>query len=128
MINAGERLVINRHCGNLQSRIGYWLLNIHITPRTIYLTRHGESEMNLLGKIGGNSGLSDNGQVYADKLAKYFEENEVNDLRVWTSWFKRTIQTASGIQVGGTLDISHLYATSCLSAACFRHHKSVGKP
>ncbi len=99
ILNAGERFVINRTSGNLQSRIGYWLMNIHITPRSIYLTRHGESMMNVEGKIGGNSELSPNGAIYASKLADYFEENEIEDLRVWTSWFRRTIQTAAGIQV-----------------------------
>ena len=50
IVNAGEKLIVNRHEGNLQSRIVYWLMNIHITPRTIYLTRHGESEFNVSGK------------------------------------------------------------------------------
>ena len=31
---------------NLRSKIGYWLMNVHIRPRTIYLTRHGESMFN----------------------------------------------------------------------------------
>jgi hypothetical protein len=30
--------------------------------RTIYLSRHGESEFNLYGKIGGNSPLSTQGE------------------------------------------------------------------
>ena len=30
--------------------------------RTIYLSRHGESEFNLFGKIGGNSALSTQGE------------------------------------------------------------------
>lgn len=30
--------------------------------RVIYLSRHGESEFNLYGKIGGNSGLSTQGE------------------------------------------------------------------
>ena len=50
IVNAGEKLIVNRHEGNLQSRIVYWLMNIHITPRTIYLTRHGESQFNVSGK------------------------------------------------------------------------------
>ena len=50
IVNAGEKLIVNRHEGNLQSRIVYWLMNIHITPRTIYLTRHGESMHNVVGK------------------------------------------------------------------------------
>ena len=32
---------------------------------TIYLTRHGESENNLFGKIGGNAELSARGEKYA---------------------------------------------------------------
>ncbi|KAB0394591.1 hypothetical protein E2I00_018358 [Balaenoptera physalus] len=43
---------------HIQSRIVYYLMNIHVQPRTIYLCRHGESEHNLQGKIGGDSGLS----------------------------------------------------------------------
>lgn len=37
-------------------------MNIHVQPRTIYLCRHGESEYNLVGKIGGDSGLSPRGK------------------------------------------------------------------
>jgi len=44
------RYVIHKHEGYLQSKIVYWIMNVHITPRTIYLTRHGESEHNKLGK------------------------------------------------------------------------------
>ena len=52
IINAGERLVIANCHGddggnNLRAKIGYWLMNVHIRPRTIYLTRHGESEFNV---------------------------------------------------------------------------------
>lgn len=50
VINAGEELVIHKHSGPLQARIGYWLMNLHITQRKIYLTRHGESELNLKGQ------------------------------------------------------------------------------
>ena len=50
LYNAGEKYVIHKHEGYLQSKIVYWIMNVHITPRTIYLTRHGESEHNKLGK------------------------------------------------------------------------------
>ncbi|CAE7567259.1 FKFBP [Symbiodinium microadriaticum] len=39
--------------------------------------RHGQSEYNVVGRIGGNSGLSDHGIKYAKKLAQ-FVENEVS--------------------------------------------------
>ena len=40
--------------GYLRMRLVQFLSTIHTTPHVIYLTRHGQSEYNLLGKIGGN--------------------------------------------------------------------------
>lgn len=37
--NTGEKVVVHKHEGHIQSRIVYYLMNIHIVPRTIYLTR-----------------------------------------------------------------------------------------
>lgn len=39
IFNTGEKVVVRKHEGHIQSRIVYYLMNIHITPRTIYLTR-----------------------------------------------------------------------------------------
>jgi len=97
IFNAGEKLIINKHEGNLQSRIVYWLMNIHITPRTIYLTRHGESQHNIAGKIGGDSNLSPRGKLYAQALAEFINKQNIPSMRVWTSWLKRTIETAEDI-------------------------------
>lgn len=57
----GSRYLVNRVQDHIQSRIVYYLMNIHVTPRTIYLCRHGESDLNLVGRIGGDSGLSQRG-------------------------------------------------------------------
>lgn len=57
----GSRYLVNRVQDHIQSRIVYYLMNIHVTPRSIYLCRHGESELNLVGRIGGDSGLSSRG-------------------------------------------------------------------
>lgn len=96
--NTGEKVLVHKHEGHIQSRIVYYLMNIHIVPRTIYLTRHGESIMNLEGRIGGNSDLSPRGHEYSNALAQFIAEQDIQGLRVWTSWLKRTIQTASGVQ------------------------------
>ena len=53
--------------------------------------------MNLQGRIGGDSDLSDRGWMYSKALAKYMESQQLSDLKVWTSQFKRTVQTASHI-------------------------------
>ena len=52
IFNAGEKVLVHRHEGHIQSRVVYYLMNIHIIPRSIYLTRHGESVYNLMGRIG----------------------------------------------------------------------------
>jgi len=97
LFNAGEKYVIHKHEGYLQSKIVYWIMNVHITPRTIYLTRHGESEHNKMGMIGGDSDISERGQQYAMALSYFFNHQTIPGLRVWTSWLKRTIQTSAHI-------------------------------
>jgi len=97
IFNTGEKVVVHKHAGHIQCRIVYYLMNIHITPRTIYLTRHGESEFNISGRIGGDAELSVRGRQYSKELAKYISEQKIPKLRVWTSWMKRTIQTARDI-------------------------------
>lgn len=95
--NAGEKVLVHKHEGHIQSRIVYYLMNIHVTPRTIYLTRHGESLHNLKGRIGGDADLSDRGLQYSEELATFIKKQDIPGLRVWTSLLKRTIQTAQDI-------------------------------
>ncbi|KAI5709773.1 hypothetical protein M8J75_003132 [Diaphorina citri] len=93
--NTGEKVLVHKHEGHIQARIVYYLMNIHIVPRTIYLTRHGESEHNLQGIIGGDSSLSERGQLYSQALGKFIAQQDIPGLRIWTSWLKRTIQTVA---------------------------------
>uniref|UniRef100_A0A671K6G0 6-phosphofructo-2-kinase/fructose-2,6-bisphosphatase-like n=2 Tax=Sinocyclocheilus anshuiensis TaxID=1608454 RepID=A0A671K6G0_9TELE len=99
IFNVGSRYLVNRVQDHIQSRIVYYLMNIHVTPRSIYLSRHGESELNLLGRIGGDSGLSSQGQKYAKALAEFIRGQAIKNLKVWTSHMKRTIQTAEALGV-----------------------------
>jgi broad specificity phosphatase PhoE len=50
-------------------------MNTHVKSRTLYFTRHGESQYNLKHLIGGDSLLSERGLLYSDKLKKYFDEH-----------------------------------------------------
>ncbi|XP_012991879.2 6-phosphofructo-2-kinase/fructose-2,6-bisphosphatase 1 isoform X7 [Esox lucius] len=99
IFDVGSRYLVNRVQDHIQSRIVYYLMNIHVTPRSIYLTRHGESELNLLGRIGGDSGLSPRGHKYAASLGSFLKGQNIKDLKVWTSHMKRTIQTAEHLGV-----------------------------
>ncbi|KAF7732894.1 Fructose-2,6-bisphosphatase [Apophysomyces ossiformis] len=94
LINVGSQTIINMIQGYLESRIVYYLMNLHIAPRKIYFSRHGESQFNVLGKIGGDSDLSPRGQLYASKLPGLIKQSLGDQpLTVWTSTLKRTIQT-----------------------------------
>ena len=53
------------------------LMNIHITPRTIYLSRHGESLHNTVGRIGGDTDLSPRGAQYAEKLSEFINNQNI---------------------------------------------------
>uniref|UniRef100_A0A8C9U0B0 6-phosphofructo-2-kinase/fructose-2,6-biphosphatase 1 n=1 Tax=Scleropages formosus TaxID=113540 RepID=A0A8C9U0B0_SCLFO len=99
IFNVGFRYLVNRVQDHIQSRIVYYLMNIHVTPRSIYLCRHGESELNLLGRIGGDSGLSPRGNKFACTLAGFIQSQCIRNLKVWTSHMKRTIQTAEALGV-----------------------------
>ncbi|KAL8164279.1 UNVERIFIED_CONTAM: hypothetical protein K2H54_048485 [Gekko kuhli] len=99
IFNVGSRYLVNRVQDHVQSRTVYYLMNIHVTPRSIYLSRHGESELNLKGRIGGDSGLSERGKQYAHALASFIRSQCIHDLKVWTSHMKRTIQTAEALHV-----------------------------
>lgn len=97
IFNQGEKFLVNRVQGHVESRVVYYLMNIHVLPRTIYLTRHGETNMNLSGRIGGDGELSSRGVQYGNGLARFVEREQIPNLRVWTSLMKRTIQTAFNI-------------------------------
>ena len=108
-----KKFVVHNIRGYLPLKIVHFCMNLHTLSRTFYLTRHGQSKYNLLGRIGGDSGLSENGLEYASRLAKYVEEEITNSktsagaepiakkqvpARLWTSTLRRTKETAQFIQ------------------------------
>jgi len=104
VINYGQKVVTNKMHGYLQMRIVQFVSNIHTKPHVVYLSRHGQSEYNRLGKLGGNPGLTDSGDEYATNLAEFANENICHDsegntipARLWTSSLQRTIDTARHI-------------------------------
>uniref|UniRef100_A0A183FD87 6PF2K domain-containing protein n=1 Tax=Heligmosomoides polygyrus TaxID=6339 RepID=A0A183FD87_HELPZ len=83
VINAGRSFYVHNVQGHVQSRVVYFLMNIHLLPRSIFLTRHGQSEYNAMGRLGGDSPLTADGEKYATALGKFFEKAEIDDLRIW---------------------------------------------
>ncbi|XP_040030766.2 6-phosphofructo-2-kinase/fructose-2,6-bisphosphatase 3 isoform X5 [Gasterosteus aculeatus] len=99
VIDVGRRFLVNQILDHIQSKIVYYLMNIHVQPRTIYLCRHGESTDNLEGRLGGDAGLSPRGRQFSSALAGFVEEQKPKDLKVWTSQLCCSIQTAEHLRV-----------------------------
>ncbi|CAE6516757.1 unnamed protein product [Rhizoctonia solani] len=96
IINVGSQVQMYRIHGYLQSRIAFYLMNLHLKPRSIFMSRHGESQFNVEGKIGGDAPLSARGRQYAAALPKLVRDNIKDaELTVWTSTLQRTIETAA---------------------------------
>ena len=96
IIDVGQKVVLNRMQGYLPGRLVPLLINLHIAPRPIWLTRHGESAFNVLAIIGGDADLSPHGEEYAKHLATFVRGRVPagETMTVWTSTLRRTIQTA----------------------------------
>ncbi|ORX98718.1 bifunctional 6-phosphofructo-2-kinase/fructose-2,6-bisphosphate 2-phosphatase [Basidiobolus meristosporus CBS 931.73] len=95
LIDVGSQVIINKIQGYLQSRVVYFLMNLHIARRSIFFSRHGESVFNVAGRIGGDTDLSPRGIQYSEALPNLIKKHLGDDeLKVWTSTLSRTIQTA----------------------------------
>ncbi|KAF8397252.1 hypothetical protein HHK36_016162 [Tetracentron sinense] len=99
IIENGVMFQVNNISGYLPGRIVFFLVNTHLTPRPIFLTRHGESRDNVRGRIGGDTVLSESGELYSKKLANFVEKRLKAEraASIWTSTLQRTILTASPI-------------------------------
>lgn len=72
VINVGQKIVVNNIQGYLQSRVVFFLMNIHNRQRTIYLARAGEALIEHLYKADAD--LSSLGWEYADELCTFVED------------------------------------------------------
>lgn len=124
IINVGSKIILNGITGYVQGKIVSYLANAHIMPRAIYLSRHGESEWNVTGQLGGDPNLTPRGRRYAHALnafimaeTKKYAASQPRDAAgdasgdddddsgaveaalplVWTSQLRRTRQTVAHI-------------------------------
>ena len=118
LYNYGERVLTNKMRAYLPQRIVQFLTATHPTAHKIYLCRHGQSEYNVTGRLGGNSAITAKGVAFSEILGRFALEKicgmrraadsdntssewvETRDTvraRRWTSSLLRTIQTAANI-------------------------------
>ncbi|XP_024399319.1 6-phosphofructo-2-kinase/fructose-2,6-bisphosphatase [Physcomitrium patens] len=99
MVSGRGKMEVNSISGYLPGRIVFFLVNTHITARPILLTRHGESQDNVRGRLGGDPPLSEAGEKYSLKLADFVHKRLKNErtASIWTSTLQRTLLTARHI-------------------------------
>ena len=90
--------------------------NSPTTPKplsyTVYLSRHGESQANVNGIIGGDSFLSKRGEAYATRLCNFITCTAPAGTPVWTSALQRTLQTIQPLQLNSRYGRSGNEATT----------------
>ncbi len=98
----GKQIEVHNAKSYLLTRIMAFLMNITISSsRPVYMTRHGESQFNIDGKIGGDPELSSLGRRFAESLMTFVEGNPdlpVNKLQIWSSTMKRARQTSNKLR------------------------------
>jgi broad specificity phosphatase PhoE/predicted kinase len=94
---AGRGVTVSNVDGYLAARLVFFLMNLHLTERPIWLTRHGESVYNVAGVLGGDPDLTPDGHGYAQSLAAFLDRRypDPNDVVIWTSSLRRAVQTAA---------------------------------
>lgn len=76
IIDIGKKFVSYNIEGFLASQTVYYLLNFNLSYRQIWITRNGESEDNVKGKIGGDSSLTVRGEKYSKALYKFIDKQK----------------------------------------------------
>ncbi|KAG5990408.1 hypothetical protein E4U43_004295 [Claviceps pusilla] len=71
MIDVGRKLIQHRLKGFLSGGISTYLSSFNLAPRQIWITRHGQSVDNELGKLGGDSILTERGHYYGLALYRF---------------------------------------------------------
>ncbi|KAF9919172.1 hypothetical protein FBU30_011138 [Linnemannia zychae] len=128
LINVGKKVIAFNIQGYLAGQCVFYLMNFNLSPRCIWLTRHGESIDNLVGKIGGDAPLSERGKRYSECLSRFIQfqrqENEKarkldaearmaiypireRTVAVWTSMLTRTKETVENFDPT-EYDIKHM--------------------
>ncbi|KAG6007507.1 hypothetical protein E4U21_005975 [Claviceps maximensis] len=74
MIDVGRKLIQHRLKGFLSGGISTYLSSFNLAPRQIWITRHGQSVDNELGKLGGDSILTERGHYYGLALYKFITQ------------------------------------------------------
>ena len=69
IVDAGRQVIVNELSSYLETRVATFVMNLHLRPKTIYLSRHGQVCSTCKIELE-NSSLSPDGRIYAGSLAR----------------------------------------------------------
>ncbi len=95
METLNNRILEEKGCGPVPHYIQIRDILVSDWVRNLYLARHGQSEFNVQGRIGGDASLTEKGRGQAEALAGHF--HKVNIPYIFTSRRQRSAQTAAPI-------------------------------
>lgn len=73
MIDVGRKFIIHNISGYFATQAVHYLQHFNLLPRQIWLTRHGESDDDVAGRIGGDAELTPLGVKYAAALSRFMD-------------------------------------------------------
>lgn len=91
MIDVGRKVIHHRLKGFLSTLIAGYLTTFNLAPRQIWITRHGQSEDNVKGKLGGDSPLTERGRIFSRALYHFITYQR----QLWTTEQKSKMASAS---------------------------------
>ncbi|KAJ3020906.1 UNVERIFIED_CONTAM: hypothetical protein HDU68_009906 [Siphonaria sp. JEL0065] len=117
IINVGKKVIAHNIHGYLPSQCVFYLMQIHIKERTLWLSRHGESTYNRVQRIGGDPPLTPMGTKYARAMNAFIQKQVVPEhldeevdqeeielrranLHIWTSTLQRALSSVEGFEDG----------------------------
>ncbi|GAN11364.1 6-phosphofructo-2-kinase [Mucor ambiguus] len=77
LVNVGKKVIAYNISGYLSGQYSLDSLLLLSLERQIFVTRHGESEDNITGRIGGDAPLSAKGRKFSKALARFVKERRI---------------------------------------------------
>mmetsp|Transcript_9654 Transcript_9654/g.14538 ORF Transcript_9654/g.14538 Transcript_9654/m.14538 type:complete len:413 (-) Transcript_9654:574-1812(-) len=116
--DSGEKIQLHQINGFLRTKIASFVMNIHTSPRTIYMVRAGESEFIKRGLIGGDSDLTAHGIEFANALSSFLQLDETGfsvvpeqGLTVWSSTMRSAKETARRLHASKYVTLHGVFHT-----------------
>lgn len=120
IIDVGQKVVMRKCSGYLSSQISFFLGNIHVTPRKIWLALHGETleEENCgVRGITAGGGLTEYGRRFSVELASFIRREHASFLTMHPDFEEKDIMILIGNALSHRETVAPLVTTAKRTSA-----------